>query len=330
MPTIALPQHLTYYQSQEDSKKNETELPVHRFVRPSMFPITLHKMLQDAEQHDFQDIVSWSSNGGSFKVHKPLEFEDKLMPEYFNLQTKYTSFQRQLNLYGFTRIHQGLNKGSYSHKLFRRQDQIPQSLLVRRSSMTTSTKKFLHDDACAPSTIHSNSLAMSDFDMQTLMDYEAGPKQESSREIPGPFKAFFKTSELPGMTAPAIDEKQTSNMSFSKQKDYRKKAQNGHSFPFMLHDMLNDMEKLNFASIVSWDSDGKSFKVHKQDKFVETIMPLYFDQSKYGSFRRQLNHYSFSRAKGGRNKGRYSHVSFVKGARSLCKHIRPRQLDSKK
>ena len=110
-------QHLTCQRSQDSSKQNESKL-VYRFARPSIFPITFHKMLQDAEQNDFQDIVSWSSTGGSFKVHKPLEFVDKIMPEYFHVQTKYKSFQRQLNLYGFTRIHQGTNKGSYAHKWY--------------------------------------------------------------------------------------------------------------------------------------------------------------------------------------------------------------------
>ena len=340
-------QHLSTCQSQDGTKQNESELLVCRFARPSIFPVTLHKMLQDAEQNDFQDIVSWSSTGGSFKVHKPLEFVDKIMPEYFHVQTKYKSFQRQLNLYGFTRIHQGTNKGSYAHKLFCCQDTSPHALLVRHS-MPTSTKK-IQDDTCALTagarrmSFDSNSLAMSAFDMQVLMDYEAdGPKEsvddspERDADLFHRLEDFCFESGKVAMPTPLpdligdIDEKEASNVSFSsEQKDSRKKAQNGQSFPFMLHDMLSDdTERNNFAHIVSWDSDGTSFKVHKQDEFVQKILPLYFDQSKYGSFRRQLNHYSFSRAKGGKNKGRYSHVSFVKGARSLCKHIRTRQSDS--
>ena len=344
-------QHLSTCQSQDGTKQNESELLVCRFARPSIFPVTLHKMLQDAEQNDFQDIVSWSSTGGSFKVHKPLEFVDKVMPEYFNVQTKYKSFQRQLNLYGFTRIHQGTNKGSYAHKLFRCQDPSPHALLVRHS-MPTSTKKF-QADTCAltgarRTSFDSNSLVMSAFDMQALMDNDANGPKGTIDESPERVDDLFPTLKLPrledfcfesgevAMCTPRpdligdINEKETSNITFnSEQRDSRKKAQNGQSFPFMLHDMLSDdTESNNFAHIVSWDSDGMSFKVHKQDEFVQHILPLYFDQSKYGSFRRQLNHYSFSRAKGGKNKGRYSHVSFVKGARSMCKHIRIGQPDS--
>jgi hypothetical protein len=76
-------------------------------------------MLQDAPHSGFGHIVSWVNDGDSFKVHNTKEFVQYVMPQYFD-QTKYESFRRQLNLYGFTRIVRGQHRGVYSHPLFRR------------------------------------------------------------------------------------------------------------------------------------------------------------------------------------------------------------------
>jgi hypothetical protein len=54
-----------------------------------------------------------------FKVHKTKEFADRIMPCYFN-QTRYKSFQRQLNSYRFHRFIAGKNKGTCFHELFMR------------------------------------------------------------------------------------------------------------------------------------------------------------------------------------------------------------------
>ena len=50
-------------------------------------------------------------------IHKPREFVDHVMPEYFR-QSKLTSFQRQLNLYGFRRLTTGADRGGYYHEMF--------------------------------------------------------------------------------------------------------------------------------------------------------------------------------------------------------------------
>ena len=81
------------------------------------FPLKLYEMLEDAEEQGFNDIVSWSSDGNGFMVHDTTSFVLKIIPSYYNC-TKYKSFQRQLSLYGFTRVTSGDNKGLRGHKNF--------------------------------------------------------------------------------------------------------------------------------------------------------------------------------------------------------------------
>ncbi|OEU08623.1 hypothetical protein FRACYDRAFT_196221, partial [Fragilariopsis cylindrus CCMP1102] len=74
-------------------------------------------MLELADQEGFDNIVSWLPDGRSFKVHDPSEFVEQIMPNFF-LQSKYKSFQRQLNLWGYARLAIGPGKGGYYHPRF--------------------------------------------------------------------------------------------------------------------------------------------------------------------------------------------------------------------
>jgi len=81
------------------------------------FPRMLYEMLKVVEKNGQTDIVSWQPHGRCFLVHKPEKFIKDIMPKLFR-QTKYSSFQRQLNLYGFQRLSAGPDKGGYYHEYF--------------------------------------------------------------------------------------------------------------------------------------------------------------------------------------------------------------------
>eukprot|EP00934_Nitzschia_sp_Nitz4_P003366 Nitzschia sp. Nitz4//scaffold60_size111251//10210//11139//NITZ4_004136-RA/size111251-processed-gene-0.16-mRNA-1//1//CDS//3329555531//3356//frame0 len=89
-------------------------------------------------------------------------------------------------------------------------------------------------------------------------------------------------------------------------------------FPWRLHEMLEDAERCGFSKIVSWLPGNKSFRVHQQSRFEQLIMPKYFRQTKFKSFRRQINMWSFQRIKLGEGRGGYFHESFVRGKPDLC------------
>jgi hypothetical protein len=83
------------------------------------FPQKLHSVLDQVERDGLAHVVAWQPHGRCFVIHKPKEFTEHIMPHYFR-QSKLTSFQRQLNLYGFNRITRGTDAGGYYHELFLR------------------------------------------------------------------------------------------------------------------------------------------------------------------------------------------------------------------
>jgi len=85
--------------------------------KPNQFPWKLYDMLLTAEKRNEEHIISWIRGGKAFKVHNRNLFIEEYMKKMFN-QTKYKSFQRQLNLWGFERVQNGPDKGSYFHPLF--------------------------------------------------------------------------------------------------------------------------------------------------------------------------------------------------------------------
>lgn len=88
-------------------------------VKCGPFPFKLHLILTEIEKDGKDHIISWLPHGRAFAVHKQGLFQADIMPKYFK-QSKITSFHRQLNLYGFQRVTQGRDCGSYYNEYFLR------------------------------------------------------------------------------------------------------------------------------------------------------------------------------------------------------------------
>lgn len=94
-----------------------------------VFPARLHAVLSHLEEEGrAEGIASWRSHGRAFAVHNPNRFIE-MWPTAVSSSgcsadggshMKFSSFQRQLNLYGFLRISAGRDKGSYYHPMFLR------------------------------------------------------------------------------------------------------------------------------------------------------------------------------------------------------------------
>mmetsp|Transcript_7708 Transcript_7708/g.12888 ORF Transcript_7708/g.12888 Transcript_7708/m.12888 type:complete len:413 (+) Transcript_7708:178-1416(+) len=82
------------------------------------------------------DLLSWNAAGNAFFVRDIDRFSKEILMKYFR-HSKFASFQRQLNLYGFRKITRGSDAGSYAHQYFRKGK--PDLLsLVRRSQSSSS------------------------------------------------------------------------------------------------------------------------------------------------------------------------------------------------
>jgi hypothetical protein len=87
--------------------------------------------------------------------------------------------------------------------------------------------------------------------------------------------------------------------------------------------MLECVDDLGLAHIVSWQAHGRAFIVHDADKFRE-LLPRFFKLSKIPSFQRQLNLYGFVRLTRTSDRGAYYNEVRKKARRQIfvrCENV---------
>jgi hypothetical protein len=63
-----------------------------------------------------------------------------------------------------------------------------------------------------------------------------------------------------------------------------KQGAEARHFPFKLYDMLEYASSSEYASAVAWVEDGCAFVILDKDEFMEKVVPLFFNQTKFRSF----------------------------------------------
>ena len=105
-----------YYRDFSQIQDDDPLTPLTPLARLPNFPAKMHAILS---RPDLADVVTWLPHGRSWKVLKPREFEIRVIPAYFE-HSKFSSFIRQANGWGFRRITRGQDRNSYYHESFLR------------------------------------------------------------------------------------------------------------------------------------------------------------------------------------------------------------------
>lgn len=136
----------TGYHSEEHPSQDAQAAARRRGGVAVAFPLKLHAVLEQVEIDGYASVVSWSPHGRCFVIHKPKQFVEEVMPKYFR-QSKLTSFQRQLNLYGFARLTRGPDAGGYYHELFLRRREHLCARMIRTKVKGTKFKAASSPDS---------------------------------------------------------------------------------------------------------------------------------------------------------------------------------------
>jgi HSF-type DNA-binding len=89
-------------------------------------------------------------------------------------------------------------------------------------------------------------------------------------------------------------------------------------FPYHLHGLLSDAERLGLTSIISWQTGGRSFRIHDRDLFESKVLGRCFG-GQFKAFRRSLTRFGFDRIV----KDTYEHPYFLRGEPLKLQWIEP-------
>ncbi|KAL7498422.1 hypothetical protein ACHAWT_007359 [Skeletonema menzelii] len=102
----------------------------------------------------------------------------------------------------------------------------------------------------------------------------------------------------------------------------KKELQHQQTFPFKLYEMVEYACDSEFADSLFWLPDGSAFVIQDKDVMMNELAPMFFKQTKFRSFTRQLNIWGFVRTETfGGVKGGWQHENFLRGRPDLLNGI---------
>lgn len=118
--------------TERDSSKSSPAQPPPVIRRRNVgVPKFLRFLYQILEQED-RDVIAWSHKGTAFQIRQPDELAETVLPKYFK-HNKVSSFQRQLNYFGFKKWTKTQTTiCTFSHPFFLRDDKDKMKLIKRK------------------------------------------------------------------------------------------------------------------------------------------------------------------------------------------------------
>lgn len=122
-----------------------------------IFPQRLMGILSDAT---LSDVISWLPHGQSFVIIRPDVFAERVLPKHLPSEkssTKYPSFTRKLNRWGFRQATRGPDTGAFHHPLFRRdQPHLCLDMVCQKSRKRASAASLKKEELCVKDNLYTN------------------------------------------------------------------------------------------------------------------------------------------------------------------------------
>ncbi|CAA0835977.1 Heat stress transcription factor A-1d [Striga hermonthica] len=112
---------------------------VHRPIPP--FLLKVHDML---ENHETNNVISWTCGGSSFVITNPHTFAKDVLPMYFR-HNNFQSFVAQLNTYGFRKV--SWEHWEYSNENFRKGEKHLLKKIRRRNQNSHNHNSHTHENS---------------------------------------------------------------------------------------------------------------------------------------------------------------------------------------
>ena len=90
---------------------------------------------------------------------------------------------------------------------------------------------------------------------------------------------------------------------------------------FTVLQLMKVLSQPEYADVIGWLPDGKSFTIVKPKAFVADILPGQFKEAKYSSFTRKLHRWGFQRHLRGDEAGAFFHKLFQRGRLDLVEKM---------